>query len=178
MRKAGALLESEKHSQTTPFDPEIFKNVCFDLAQEAGVDLLLHTSVIGVIREQNRLKGVVISNKSGIQAIMGDIVVDASGDADVAALAGEAFETDGERQPMSLMFIVGNADANRFAAFVKDYPDKKEFWPIGGPQDIGVIELDRDKPRINVGGFYSFIKKARPELRLPWPSRTGSCRKI
>lgn len=166
MAAANAVIVTEGHS--SPFDPEIFKSLCFDIIEETGVDLFLHTSVTGVVRDQNRINGVIMSNKSGEHAVTGDVFIDTSGDADVAAMAGESFETDGERQPMSLMFTVGNADAYRFADWVKNHPDKSEFWPMG-PQYLSIIDLDRDIPQINVGGFMGLIKKAREngELYLP-----------
>jgi len=42
---------------------------------------------VDVLKEGNRIAGVVVANKSGLQAVTGKVVVDASGDADVAALA-------------------------------------------------------------------------------------------
>ena len=166
MKKADAIMDNEGRSN--PLDPEIFKSLCFDIVKEAGVELLLHTTVTGAVKIQNKLGGVIIHNKSGFQAVMAKVIVDASGDADVAYLAGESFAKDGELQPMSLMFTVGNADAHRFAEWVQNYPDKNEFWPMGS-QNLSNIDLHRDQPRVNVGGFMGMIKKAseRGELYLP-----------
>jgi len=66
------------------FDAEALKKVADDLAQEVGVNLQLHTLVTDAIIENGHIRGVIIESKSGRQAIMAKMVVDATGDADVA----------------------------------------------------------------------------------------------
>jgi len=95
------------------YDPELFKFATERMAMEAGVELLYHTLVVGVLWEKpgTELKGVVIENKSGRSAIWARMVVDASGDADVAARAGLEFEYgDGEggAQAMTTIFKIDN----------------------------------------------------------------------
>lgn len=70
------------------FDAETFKRVADQMVQEAGVRLLLHTLVTDAIVEGGEIKAVVIENKSGRQAVRAKIVIDATGDADVAFRAG------------------------------------------------------------------------------------------
>ena len=72
-------------------DPEKFKYVTLKLVHEAGVDILFHTYFSDVIMEDNDLKGVVVENKSGRGGLFAKVVVDASGDGDVAARAGAPF---------------------------------------------------------------------------------------
>lgn len=167
LMQSGALIRNEGRS--SPFDPEAFKTVVFDLAEKEGFELLLHTAVFDVIRQGDHLDGVFITGKAGIQAITGKVVIDASGDGDIAAMSGESFAENGERQPMSLMFTVGNADVRRFAAFVRDFPDKNEFTSMGNPLKFNVAEIDENHPQVNAWGFFNLIKEAREkgELYLP-----------
>lgn len=72
-------------------DTEKLKFVCLRMLVEAGVDLLFHTVAVDVIMDGDKLKGVIIENKSGRQAVFAGVVVDASGDADIAARAGVPF---------------------------------------------------------------------------------------
>jgi len=72
-------------------DTEKFKYVTLKLCVEAGVDILLHTYCCDSIVEEGRLRGVIVENKSGRQALLARVTVDASGDADVAARAGVPF---------------------------------------------------------------------------------------
>lgn len=79
-------------SYKVAFDPEILKYVALKMCKEAGVQLLLYTYAVDVVVEDDTIKGVIIENKSGRQAIMSGIVVDATGDGDTAAAAGAPFE--------------------------------------------------------------------------------------
>lgn len=167
LQDRGAIIQNQGRS--SPCDPEAFRSVVFEVVEKEGIELLLHTSVFGVKRQDNQLKGVFITNKSGIHAIVGDVVIDATGDANVAALAGESFVECGERQPMTLMFTLGNANARSFAAYVSNYPDKNEFTSTGNPLHLDVEHIDENHPQINAWGFFQLIKAAREkgELYLP-----------
>lgn len=74
-------------------DTETLKLVLMDMLGEAGVQLLLHSFIAGAVKEGALLKGLVVDNKSGRQAVLGRVTVDATGDADVAAWAEAAFQT-------------------------------------------------------------------------------------
>ncbi|HEY64039.1 MAG TPA: FAD-dependent oxidoreductase [Caldilineae bacterium] len=93
------------------FDAEAFKYVADEMVQEAGVDLLLHTFVADAIVEDGRIKGVIIESKSGRQAVLGRVVIDATGDADVAFRAGAPTKQgrpfDGRVQSMGSFIHLG-----------------------------------------------------------------------
>ena len=78
---------------------------------ELGIDVLLYTMGCDPILEGDELKGIFIRNKSGEQAILADIVIDCTGDGDIAARSGAPFrmgrESDGVFQPMTMMFKIG-----------------------------------------------------------------------
>ncbi len=95
--------------RTRAFDPEVMKYVMDRMVLEAGVDLLLHTVFIrAVVDAEGTVKGVVVHNKSGFQLIPAKVVVDGTGDGDVAVSAGAPYEkgrpSDGLMQPMTLNF--------------------------------------------------------------------------
>lgn len=73
------------------FDPDGYKRVANDLVREAGVTLRLHSWFSRAIVEDGRITGVICDSKEGRQAIMGSVVIDATGDLDVAASAGAPF---------------------------------------------------------------------------------------
>jgi glycine/D-amino acid oxidase-like deaminating enzyme len=97
------------------YDPDRLKVVWESLALEAGVRLLYHTFVLDAIVEEGRVAGVVAANKSGLIALHAKVVVDASGDADVAAAAGAAYEgpADGPVQSLTTTFKMINVDPER-----------------------------------------------------------------
>ncbi len=90
--------ESKRRSDTKgdlsynyAFDTEIFKKVTLDMVIESGCEILFHTYFSDTIVENGCVKGIIIENKSGRQAIFGKVVIDATGDGDVAARAGAEF---------------------------------------------------------------------------------------
>ncbi|HUT56454.1 MAG TPA: FAD-dependent oxidoreductase [Phycisphaerae bacterium] len=95
------------------FDVEVMARTLEVMAADAGVELLYHTLVADAIVEGDRVRGVVIESKAGRQAVLAKVVIDATGDGDVAARAGCAYEfgrlADGLVQPMTLMFEIRGA---------------------------------------------------------------------
>jgi glycine/D-amino acid oxidase-like deaminating enzyme len=108
------------------YDPESLKRVWDELVTEAGASVLLHAFVVGVQVDDGRVAGVDVATKGGLRTIRPRVVVDASGDADVCALAGAPYEAPGENvQSLSTVFRVGNVDVERAQALPKD-----ELWRL------------------------------------------------
>ncbi len=70
------------------FDTELLKLMLMEMCREADVELLLHSTLSDTVTEHSTVKGIVVDNKSGRQAVLATCTVDATGDGDVAALAG------------------------------------------------------------------------------------------
>ena len=70
------------------FDVEINKLVMIEMMEGAGVEILFHCLFVDVIREGDRVAGVIVESKSGREAVLAKVVVDCTGDADVAFRAG------------------------------------------------------------------------------------------
>ncbi len=124
MARKMALLRPNTYGagQGITYDPETLKIVWETLAQSAGVRLLYHTFVVDAITDGDRVRGVVGVNKSGFFRLMADVVIDASGDADVAASAGVQYEgaKDGPVQSLTTTFKMINVDVDRARAVKKD----------------------------------------------------------
>ncbi len=90
---------------------EDMKILLDDLMAEAGVEVQVHTRAVGVAKGGERLQGVFTESKSGLEFIEAKVVVDATGDGDVAAAAGCEFEMgrpfDGRTQPVTLFGTIG-----------------------------------------------------------------------
>ncbi len=93
-------------SMLTPVEPETFKLAAVRMCEEAGVKLLLHTTMDEVITERGHIAGVVVWNKAGRSIIRARQYIDCSGDGDLAAYAGAPLETykPGERGAYSAGF--------------------------------------------------------------------------
>lgn len=106
-----------RYDMTVLIDMHMLKINLFEMCVEAGVDLLLHTQTVKPIMDGTTIKGVIIENKGGRQAVLADIVVDATGDADIAARAGAPFEQDTTPCGCTMVWIVGNVDIDRFRPY-------------------------------------------------------------
>lgn len=121
------------------FDPDGWKRCANDLIAEAGVDVRLHSWFSSAIVRDGRVAGVICETKSGRQAIMGDIVIDTSGDLDVAASAGAKF-TDGSYM-VTTVFRLGGVDVDEAERFRFEEPDafalidKQAKRVVGGSWD-------------------------------------------
>ena len=100
---------------TIPFDAEAAKVASLNLLRKEGVTLRLHSWVAAPMMNGSRVTGVIVESKSGRQAIAADVVIDCTGDGDVAARAGAEFmrpaET-GDRMAMNLMYGLGGVPAS------------------------------------------------------------------
>jgi hypothetical protein len=124
-------------------NPERLKTILLQMLDEAGVELLLYTFASDVIVENDVIKGVIVESKSGREVVLAKVVIDASGDGDVAARAGAPFikgrEEDGKMQPMTLMFKVAGVDTSR-GVFPGGFEDNFPI-PAGPIQDLGKANI-------------------------------------
>lgn len=104
----------------TPYDPEGYKYVVLQMTDEAGIKLQLHSQFISVEQRQDGcISAVTVAGKDGLTRIEADIVIDTSGDADVARRAGCSFRMggpDGAMQNVSGIFILSDVSAEQAVA--------------------------------------------------------------
>jgi len=119
-------------------DPERLKHTLLEMLDESGAETLLYAFCAEALMENGRVCGVVTQSKSGAQAWRGKVVIDATGDGDIAASAGAAFykgrESDGKMQPMTLMFKVAGVDTAR--AILPGSFETKIDVPLGEIQSL------------------------------------------
>lgn len=109
------------------FDPEIIKLVIVEDLARRNVTLLLQTSIENVAVREESISALIARNKSGQLLITARQFVDCSGDGDVAVWAGAPWEkgsAQGELQPVSLIFRMGNVDYRQYLAFMRDNPEQ------------------------------------------------------
>jgi hypothetical protein len=102
-------------------DPERLKLASQELVLERGVKLVYHSWASLPVVENGAVRGVAFESKEGRMAIMAKVVVDATGDGDLFARAGAAFEDDIEagdiHHCMNTAWMFGGVDMNRWLAF-------------------------------------------------------------
>jgi len=112
------------------YDREHYKWTALQMCQESGVDILFHSFVSGITKEGDRITGIQVTNKSGIQTYSAKIIVDATGDGDVAALADAEHtvgNNQGVSQPATLMFDMGNVDTRKLKRYMDNNLDDFEW---------------------------------------------------
>ena len=133
LQRSADMNEGEQKGKIQQFiNPENLKTVYLDMLKDANVDVLLYTFVCGVVMEGDQLTGVITESKSGRRVFRSKVVVDGTGDGDVAAFAGVEYhkgrESDGKMQPTTLMFKVAGVDMSRavlLGSFESTYQTEK-----------------------------------------------------
>ncbi|GAB4457379.1 MAG: FAD-dependent oxidoreductase [Armatimonadaceae bacterium] len=116
-----AVAQDQARMDWVPIDVEVLKRLYDDLCERAGVEVLFHTFTPEVLRDGDRIAGVVLANKDGLSLVQAKVFVDATGDADVATRAGCPFEQgdeDGNTQGMTLCFTVANGSREAYLGYV------------------------------------------------------------
>ena len=117
-------------------DPEIMKIAVVNLVQKAGVALRLYTYADDVVMEGGHVRGVVLVNKGRRTMVRAKVVIDASGDGDIAVAAGAPFEigdaAKGDLQPVTLMFRMVGVEAQRLLRFAMEQPENFGFGEYAG----------------------------------------------
>lgn len=151
-------------------DPDWWSFLIYDMMEETGVELLLHTLVVDVVKEENKAVGVVVESPSGRETIMGKIIVDCTGEGDVSAKAGAPYEIMPKEklQPHTLSFTADGVDWKSVMKYINENPDEFDQQHLIHP-DMGTTKdeiaegLKNAKDMVEIGeimGFYSLRDKA------------------
>lgn len=98
-------------------DPEEAKTILVNFVHENGVQIMLQCALADVVKEGDRVTGVIVTTPKGLGLITCRVVIDATGDGLAAYLAGAEYKIgrdgDGKVQPVTLEFTVDNVDESR-----------------------------------------------------------------
>ena len=121
----------------TIVDVEALKLVAQKMLLEAGVEILLHTFVAGLVVQDSHIDALVVESKSGRQALAGRVFIDCTGDGDVAAAAGAPWEKGdqaGRLQPPTLMFTLQGVDTEAIRDALVTRPDEYGSFALSAEQ--------------------------------------------
>ena len=88
-------------------DPEMYKCLLDAWMEECGIHVMLHSQACSVLREENQVTGVIFTGKSGFRAVKAKVIVDATGDGDIAAMAGAEFEQRNKEELLPVTTVIG-----------------------------------------------------------------------
>lgn len=112
------------HKNLTAFDAEVYKRVAEDICREENVRLLYHAMLIKTDVTEGDIKCAYFATKSGIYKINAKVFIDATGDADLAAMSGVGTvygDGAGEVQPASTFFTVRGVDKEKMTAHMEKH---------------------------------------------------------
>ena len=147
-------------------DSHWWKCVSLRMCEEAGVRVLLQTRVVDAVREGDRVAGVVVRDKGGERRIRAAVVIDCSGDGDVAVMAGAEWSkgrsSDGLVQAPTLVFKLGGLDRTAFVEGCRRPELNYREWLAAYPELRAKTLARLDQMRVIVcGGFAPLVEKAR-----------------
>lgn len=100
----------------------------FEKLREAGVTFMLHTMAVDVLKEGNTIQGVIVENTSGRMAVMGKVIIEATGEGDIAARAGVPYSQvnreEEELDPPSITFHMDGVDWKKVTEYYREHPDQ------------------------------------------------------
>ena len=192
----GATKECQSESEA--LDAEMFKCVADKLVLEAGVIPLFYCFASEAIVNDGQIQGIIVDGKSGRQAILAKRVIDCTGDADVAALAGAPFTKREHLCSVTPLFNVRGVDSEKFQNYIENdlkptYSDWRGEWEMttnGKEDDMfspylvapfrkaiedGVLDKEDD---VDYGGSYSTVTKEGEVLQLKEQIYIKTARKL
>jgi hypothetical protein len=111
-------------------DPDWWGLMVFEMMQENHVNLLLHSLAVEVLKEGDAVRGLIVENTSGRQLILSKVLIDCTGEGDIAVRAGAPSEKlpREQLQPHTLTFNADGVDWDIVLNFIKDNPNEFDFY--------------------------------------------------
>jgi len=139
----------------TPVDAEALKLLADRMLEEAGAATLLHATAVDVGMDGGRIASLSIETEEGLVSLRPRIVIDASGDGDVAHAAGVPSavgrESDGRTQAMTVQFTMSGVDIGETRRYLEHHPEES-VYPITAGEASRLFM-----------GFPSLVRQARAD---------------
>ena len=159
--RTAALRDTVHWSPTV--DPEVLKLVTNDIVRESNVHTLMHCWVVASITDGNRVEGVIFESKQGRFALTAPVVIDCTGDGDVFAQAGAAFDDDFDGESaharLTTSFRFGNVDMRRYLDFRMLRQD--EFGEVMQARRRAGHQAARPSDAVRLGGAVPHAEDGR-----------------
>jgi hypothetical protein len=131
---------SKRNSNTYAFvDPDWWGLMIFQMMTENKVNLLLHSLAVDVLKENDTVKGVIVENTSGRMAVLGKVVIDCSGEGDIATRAGAPYEKVSkdqfELEPPSISFTMDGVDWDKLIKYIHEHAEDFSGFPMRPGED-------------------------------------------
>ena len=160
----GHTVDSTGYTYTvTPFSAEGMKRILEEMMLEAQVDILYHTTVYGVTKENGLLKSISCFSCGLTFEVSAKVFIDSTGDGDLLCLADVPFDSgrpvDGKDQPMTMNFKVDGVDSDRIRRIMDETP---ELFPFLCKK----AGIEKNAVRLSVSGFQEIMKQGIREGKI------------
>jgi len=156
LAKRGGVTEPQRYGKTwtVAHDPLMWRETADDLLTTAGVRVLYHTAVTGVLMDSQTYRGAILESNAGRTVVKAERLIDASGDAALVARAGHAyyFGDNGRIQNPTMFFRLGGVNVDRFLA---EYGTDTICPPELTQKIVVARAAGRDLPRDHIWIFTS-----------------------
>jgi hypothetical protein len=145
-------------SVSTGIDTELYKLAAFEMMSEAGVTCMMNTLMVDAIVEEGEIRGVIIENRGGRQAVMAKSFVDASGHGDLCAYAGAKF-SEPKDYPSAHSIGIGGVDIDKYYDFIASHNAVRELaygYRSGEADKIVRVGPYMDKTELSDGTVTDF----------------------
>ncbi|NLP36603.1 MAG: FAD-dependent oxidoreductase [Firmicutes bacterium] len=149
-------------------DPDYWGLLIFEMMTENNVELLLYSVAVDVVKEGDKVTGVIVENPSGRQVVFGKVVIDCTGEGHIAARAGAPYEQvpKEELEPHTVSFTMDGVDWDEVLQYIRE--NVYDFNPMVTPYLDWTDEQVRERIKqvtdvreiSNFMGFYSLRDKA------------------
>lgn len=159
------------HNSVTLYDHELFKIVALRKVLKENIEVLFHTDVESVEVENARLKKVILRGKGWRILVKAPVFIDATGDGDVAYLAGASFEKGqkdtGVLQPPTMMFTVAGVDIDKTIDYLAENPDQMERSKTIDCANGYDADFFRSDPAFVMVAMRKLVSQLRAEGKMP-----------
>lgn len=159
------------HNSVTLYDHELFKIVALRKVLKENIEVLFHTDVESVEVENARLKKVILRGKGWRILVKAPVFIDATGDGDVAYLAGASFEKGqkdtGVLQPPTMMFTVAGVDIDKTIDYLAENPDQMERSKTIDCANGYDADFFRSDPNFVMVAMRKLVSQLRAQGKMP-----------
>jgi ribulose 1,5-bisphosphate synthetase/thiazole synthase len=161
------IIDRNKAPEYPIIDAEAFKYLLAEMVMESGMTPYLDCwGVDAIIDAKGAVRGAVFESKSGRQAILADIVIDATGDGDIYAAAGAVYEKF--KDNIGLVSRIGNVDLVDRISENPDFMNPNAARPAGARPAGG--RPSRGGPVASLNGQ---VGSPTPVPRVNWLNMKG-----
>jgi hypothetical protein len=128
------------HNSLTMINRSWSRIIIAEMCTETGMDIMLYTRLEGVKIDNGRIAGITVNCRGEIMSFKTRILIDATGDACAAFLAGAGYEKGEKLQPPTLLFHMRNFDYADFRQYLEQHPETMKL-----PNTFAEIHQNKDQ---------------------------------